>query len=190
MKKQRIISQVKGQDKNPRKTTKWSDDRQPSRRRVQNNYSEDDPGSWKQNWEDARNVYQRPRKLKNKQTEMNNTLERINSRISEAEEWISDLEDRMVEMTVTEQNIEKFISDLSIRQEGASPVMNPTNHVCPLSWMLKSSASNVWAFSPKEVRLQSCACLIPNSVSVFHDHLYLSSSTLLSLLYWSEFSNI
>ena len=122
-------------------------------------------------------------KLKNKQTEMNNTLERINSRISEAEEWISDLEDRMVEMTVTEQNIEKFISDLSIRQEGASPVMNPTNHVCPLSWMLKSSASNVWAFSPKEVRLQSCACLIPNSVSVFHDHLYLSSSTLLSLLY-------
>ena len=27
-------------------------------------------------------------KLKNKQTEMNNTLEGINSRISEAEEWI------------------------------------------------------------------------------------------------------
>ena len=33
--------------------------------------------------------------IKNKQTEMNNTLERINSRIIEAEEWISDLEDRM-----------------------------------------------------------------------------------------------
>ena len=37
---------------------------------------------------------------------MNNTLEGIN-RIIEAEEQISDLEDRMVEITVTEQNIEK-----------------------------------------------------------------------------------
>ena len=43
--------------------------------------------------------------LKNKQTEMNNILEGINSRITEAEEWISDLEDRMVEITATEQNI-------------------------------------------------------------------------------------
>ena len=34
--------------------------------------------------------------LKNKQTEMNNTLERINSRITEAEECISDLENKMV----------------------------------------------------------------------------------------------
>ena len=47
-------------------------------------------------------------KLKNKRTEMNNTLEEINSRITEAEEWInSDLENRMVEITATEQNIEK-----------------------------------------------------------------------------------
>ena len=39
---------------------------------------------------------------------MNNTLEAINSRITEAEEWInSDLENRMVEITDTEQNIEK-----------------------------------------------------------------------------------
>ena len=45
--------------------------------------------------------------LKNKQTEMNNTLEGINSRITEAEEQINDLEDRMVEITATEQNIEK-----------------------------------------------------------------------------------
>jgi len=42
--------------------------------------------------------------LKNKQIEINNTLEGINSRITEAEEW-SDLEDRMVENTATEQNI-------------------------------------------------------------------------------------
>ena len=52
--------------------------------------------------------------LKNKQTEMNNTiiemkttLEGINSRTTEAEEWISDLEDRMVEFTAAEQNKEK-----------------------------------------------------------------------------------
>ena len=43
--------------------------------------------------------------LKNKQ--MNNTLEGINSRITEAEEWISELENRMVEITASEQNIEK-----------------------------------------------------------------------------------
>ena len=52
--------------------------------------------------------------LKNKQTEMNNTiiemkntLEGINNRVTEAEEWISDLEDRMVEITAIEQNKEK-----------------------------------------------------------------------------------
>ena len=38
---------------------------------------------------------------------MNNTLEGINSGITEAEERINDLEDRTVEMTATEQNIEK-----------------------------------------------------------------------------------
>ena len=38
---------------------------------------------------------------------MNNTLEWINSWITEAEEWISDLENRMVEITASEQNIEK-----------------------------------------------------------------------------------
>ena len=37
----------------------------------------------------------------------NITLEGINSRISEAEEQLSDLEDRMVEITAMKQNIEK-----------------------------------------------------------------------------------
>ena len=37
-------------------------------------------------------------------TEMKNTREGINSRITEAEEWLSDLEDRMVEFTATKQN--------------------------------------------------------------------------------------
>ena len=38
---------------------------------------------------------------------MNNTLEGIHSRITEAEAQISDLEDRMVEIAATEQNIER-----------------------------------------------------------------------------------
>ena len=48
--------------------------------------------------------------LKNKHTETNtiteikNTLEGINSRISEAEEWINELEDKIVEITSEEQN--------------------------------------------------------------------------------------
>ena len=45
--------------------------------------------------------------LKNKQTEINNTLEGINSRITEAEKWKNNLEDRMVEITAAEQTIEK-----------------------------------------------------------------------------------
>ena len=51
--------------------------------------------------------------IKNSQTEMNtitemkNTLEGINSRITEAEERISELEDRTVEITAEEQKKEK-----------------------------------------------------------------------------------
>ena len=47
-----------------------------------------------------------PQEVKNKQTEMDNALEGIDSRIAEAEEQINDLEDRMLEITATEQNIE------------------------------------------------------------------------------------
>ena len=108
MKRKRVMSQIKGQDKTQKKTNKQSRDRQPSRKIIQNNDSEDDPGSWENNEKDARNVYQRPTRTK-EQTEMNNTLEGINSRITEAEELIGDLEDRMVEFTATEQNILKRI---------------------------------------------------------------------------------
>ena len=45
--------------------------------------------------------------MNNTITEMKNTLEGINIRITEAEERISDLEDRMVEVTALEQNKEK-----------------------------------------------------------------------------------
>ena len=38
---------------------------------------------------------------------MKNTLEDISSRITEAEKWVNELEDRMVEITATEHNKEK-----------------------------------------------------------------------------------
>ena len=41
--------------------------------------------------------------------EMKNALEGINSRITEAEEWISEMEDRVVEITSTEQSKVKII---------------------------------------------------------------------------------
>ena len=45
--------------------------------------------------------------LKNKQTEMTNTLEGIHSRRAEAETQINDLEDRTLEITAIEQNVER-----------------------------------------------------------------------------------
>ena len=45
--------------------------------------------------------------MNNKITEMKNTLEGINNRITEAEERTSELEDKMVEITAKEQNKEK-----------------------------------------------------------------------------------
>ena len=81
------------------------------KKKIQNNDSEDDPGPQKKNRgkdpEDARNIRQRPKRIKEQtpkiikeQTEINNTiiemkntLEGINSRITEAEERKSELED-------------------------------------------------------------------------------------------------
>ena len=72
---------------------------QPSRKRIQND-SEDGLGSQENHGEDARNVC--IEEIKNKQTEMNNTLEGINGLITKAKEWINDLEYRIVEITATE----------------------------------------------------------------------------------------
>ena len=47
--------------------------------------------------------------MKSTITDMKKTLEGISSRITEAEERISDLEDRMVEFTAAEQNKEKRV---------------------------------------------------------------------------------
>ena len=43
-------------------------------------------------------------RLNNTITEIKNTLEGINSRISEAEEWITELEDKTLQITSEEQN--------------------------------------------------------------------------------------
>ena len=45
--------------------------------------------------------------MNNTISEMKHILEKINSRITEAEKQLSDLEDRMVEFTAAEQNKEK-----------------------------------------------------------------------------------
>ena len=51
---------------------------------------------------------------------MNNTLEGINSRITEvteAEEQINDLEDRMVEITASEQNTQKRMEKKKTKED-------------------------------------------------------------------------
>ena len=49
--------------------------------------------------------------MKNTITEIKNTVEGNNSRTIETEEWISHLEDKMVEITVKEQNKNKWVQD-------------------------------------------------------------------------------
>ena len=79
---------------------------------IWNNDSEQDSGSGKRmeaKIEKMQEMFTKHlEKLKNKQTEMNNTLQGIDSRIMDAEEQISDLEDRMVQITATKQNAEKM----------------------------------------------------------------------------------
>ena len=57
---------------------------------------------------------------------MNNTLEGIHSRINEAEQ-INDLEDRIVEITATEQNIKKRMKRNEDRLRGLWDNINCTN---------------------------------------------------------------
>ena len=65
------------------------------------------------------------------QIEMNNTLEGISSRITDAEEWINDLENRMEEITAIEQNIEKGMekkkNEDSLRDSGTT-LNTPNSH--------------------------------------------------------------
>ena len=57
-------------------------------------------------------------------TEIKNSLEGINSRITEAEEWISDLEDKIVEITIAEQNKEKRMKRLRTVSETSGTTLN------------------------------------------------------------------
>ena len=45
--------------------------------------------------------------MDNTVSKIKNTLEETNGRVTEEEEWISELEDKMVEMTEAEQNKQK-----------------------------------------------------------------------------------
>ena len=69
--------------------------------------------------------------LKNKYAETNNTiteiktpLEGINSRISEGEEWISELEDKMVEINSEEQNKVKRMKRARTVSETSGTISN------------------------------------------------------------------
>ena len=120
---------------------------------------------------------------------MNNTLKGINSRVTAAEERITDLEDRMVKITVTEQNTEKFIFDLSIRREGASPsnwlhfTDEPYESCLPHLSDAKKLCTKCVGLLSKGGQASVMCLSYSNSVSVFHDYLYLPSSILLSLVY-------
>ena len=53
---------------------------------------------------DIEEIKNKQRKMNNTITDIKNTLEGNNKRITEAEEWNSELEDRMVEIVADEQN--------------------------------------------------------------------------------------
>ena len=66
----------------------------------------------------------------NTRTEMKNTLEGITSRIAEAEEGISDLGDRMVEISVVKQKKEKRMKRNEDRDFPGSPVVKTSHFHC------------------------------------------------------------
>ena len=111
MKKQKVISQLMGQDKTP--------EEQPNEVEIGNltekefrimtvNMIQDLGKRREATFEKMQEMFTKDKQeLKNNQTEMNNTLEGIHSGIAEAEVQINDLEGRMVEITAAEQNIDK-----------------------------------------------------------------------------------
>ena len=63
--------------------------------------------------------------MKNTITEMKNTLEGLNSRLNDTEEWISELEDRIVEITANEQKKEKRMKR---NEDGLRDLWDNINH--------------------------------------------------------------
>ena len=100
------MSHMKGQDKTPEKQLSEAEKGNLPDKEFKKMIVKMIQDLIKKNGEDARNVCQRTTRPK-EQTEMNNTLEGINSRTTEVKELISGLEDRMVEITSTKQNTEK-----------------------------------------------------------------------------------
>ena len=66
--------------------------------------------------------------MNNTLNEIKNSLEGINSRITEAEEWINELEDKTVEITAREQNKEKRmkIIETSVSETSGTTLNAPT----------------------------------------------------------------
>ena len=97
MKRQRVMSQMKRQDKTPEKQLNEVEiGNLPEKEfRIMMVKMIQDLRTGKMQEMFTKDLEE----LKNKQTEMNNILEGINSRITEAAEQISDLEDRMMEIT-------------------------------------------------------------------------------------------
>ena len=62
--------------------------------------------------------------MNNTINKIKNSLEGINSRITEAEEWISDLEDKIMEITTVEQNKIKRKKELRTVSETSGKTLN------------------------------------------------------------------
>ena len=106
MKNQKVMSQIKGQDKTPeRQVNEVEIGNIPEKEfiimivKTTQNLVE----RMKAKIEKMQEMFTKDlEELKNKQIEMNDTLEGIHSRIIEAEEQMNDVVDRMVEIPVTE----------------------------------------------------------------------------------------
>ena len=105
MKKQKVMSLMKGQDKTPEK--------QPNKVEIGNLPEKEFRIIIVKMIRDLRKTMEKMQKMftKNLQErtnkQMNKILEEINSRITKGEEWIYGLEDRAVEITAAEQNAEE-----------------------------------------------------------------------------------
>ena len=96
---------MKGQDKTPEKLNEVEIDNHSEKEfRIVIMRMIQDLGK---EWRKCKECLPKTQKNSRTNTEMNNTLEGFNSRITDAEEQISDLENRLMRITVTEQNIEK-----------------------------------------------------------------------------------
>ena len=109
MKKQKVMSQMKGQDKIPEKqldAVEIGNLPEKEFRIMIVKMIQDLRKRMQAKIEKKQEMFTKDLKeLKNKQ--MNNTIQGVNSRITEAEEQINYLEDRMVEITVAEPNTGK-----------------------------------------------------------------------------------